>query len=442
MNIKDNAQAHIKRRSLWHWPGFETIEEKASIGELSDKIGKNKVAKLDLADYTPAMRALHQILTGTLIYSTQRKKDLPPPTFTDRDLKEGLRRSWTAELIGHLLVKYESEWYADEALSKWNEIDELFEEEKRQQKALIEAGLDELGITEPYLRDFALDVVDEAHEHVKSNWQLEKAQRIKPSLWWKQVAQAQAQNPTANTDANIPKLSNLSADGKAWFIHPVAMMDYFKVETTKLWHEPLDNPQRTYFSSNGRNFYWNGAFGYVRNQGAKAHTGLDLFADINTPCYACLDGEIVQYKEEGGYGNVLVIKVKGDDLRASRNDYTLEFTDKDKKEIVQADNFNINADHFFLRYCHLSDKHADLKVGDKVKSGDLIGYTGDTGNAKGLCNPHLHFEIAMKKNGNRTHTGNLQKDRLAYKINPAFFVNLQTKDEAKQTKVKERREKR
>jgi murein DD-endopeptidase MepM/ murein hydrolase activator NlpD len=47
----------------------------------------------------------------------------------------------------------------------------------------------------------------------------------------------------------------------------------------------------------------------------------------------------------------------------------------------------------------------------------LVGYSGDTGNAKGLCNPHFHFEIAMKKNGNRTNTGNLQKDRLAYKIN-------------------------
>ncbi|MFQ0995593.1 peptidoglycan-binding protein [Gilliamella sp. BG2] len=193
---------------------------------------------MDLADYTPAMRALHQILTGTLIYSTQRKKNLPPPTFTDRDLKEGLRRSWTAELIGHLLVKYESEWYADEALSKWNEIDDLFEEEKQQQKELIEAGLDELGITEPYLRDFALDVVDEAHKHVKSNWQLEKAQRIKPSLWWQQVAQAQAQaqaqNQTTSTeqsDANTPKLTNLSTDGKAWFIHPVAMVDYFSGNT-------------------------------------------------------------------------------------------------------------------------------------------------------------------------------------------------------------------
>ncbi|MCO6524052.1 MAG: hypothetical protein J6562_03390 [Candidatus Schmidhempelia sp.] len=66
----------------------------------------------------------------------------------------------------------------------------------------------------------------------KTNWQLEKEERIKPSLWWKQVsqAQAQAQNQTTSTeqsDANTPKLTNLSADGKAWFIHPVAMMDYF-----------------------------------------------------------------------------------------------------------------------------------------------------------------------------------------------------------------------
>jgi hypothetical protein len=52
-------------------------EEKATIGELSDKIIKNKVATLDLADYTPAMRELHHILTGTLRYSMQRKKNNP-----------------------------------------------------------------------------------------------------------------------------------------------------------------------------------------------------------------------------------------------------------------------------------------------------------------------------------------------------------------------------
>ena len=110
------------------------------------------------------------------------------------------------------------------------------------------------------------------------------------------------------------------------------MVYYFNAKR-KLWHEPLEYPQRTCYSSNTFLNNWNGAFGFVRNNGDKAHTGLDLFADINTPCYACLDGEIVQYEEEGvkSYGYVLVIKVKGDDLRASRNDYTLKFNEKRNK---------------------------------------------------------------------------------------------------------------
>ncbi|SCC24691.1 M23 family metallopeptidase [Gilliamella intestini] len=136
---------------------------------------------------------------------------------------------------------------------------------------------------------------------------------------------------------------------------------------------------------------------------------------------------------------MLVIKVNAEDLRTSRNDYTLEFTDKDKKEIVQANNFNINADHFYLRYCHLNNKLADLNVGDKVKSGDLIGYTGDTGNAENVVNPHLHFEIAMNPIYNRSATNNEQKNKLGYKINPALFVNLQPIDEDEQEKVKDRR---
>ena len=215
----------------WHWSGFNTIEEKATVGELSSKTGKNKVVSLDLEDYTPVMSALHRILTQSTLYSTQRKKPLPP--FTYEYLKEGLRRSWTAEQIGHLLLKYESEWYADEALSKWNEIDELFEEEKQQQKDIIEKLLTEHNITKPNEREYAFEKLDEAHENVKSNWQIEKEQRIKPSLWWKKVAEAQVTNNNQTTNANTPnnsntpKLTNLSSNGKVWFIHPVAMMGYF-----------------------------------------------------------------------------------------------------------------------------------------------------------------------------------------------------------------------
>ena len=182
------------------------------------------MAKLDLEDYSSAMKELHQILVGTLRYSTQRKKT--PPSFTEDYLKEGLRRSWTAERIGHLLVKYESEWYADEALTKWNEIDELFEEEKDEKKEFMSKLLDGLGIDKEYLRKFAFDKVDEELEYIKRVWQIEKKKRIKPSLWWKDVADKQASQST-NTNNDAPTLTNLSKDGKAWFIHPVAMVDYF-----------------------------------------------------------------------------------------------------------------------------------------------------------------------------------------------------------------------
>lgn len=224
INTKKGAQQHIKLVTPWHWPGFNTVEEKSKVSELSAKVVKNKMATLDLEDYSPAMKELHQILVGTLRYSTQRKKT--PPSFTGDYLKEGLRRSWTAERIGHLLVKYESEWYADEALTKWNEIDELFEKEKDEKKDFISKLLDERGIDKEHQRKFAFDKVDEELEHIKRVWQIEKVKRIKPSLWWKDVADKQSSQST-NTNNDAPALTNLSKDGKAWFIHPVAMVDYF-----------------------------------------------------------------------------------------------------------------------------------------------------------------------------------------------------------------------
>ncbi|MWN91404.1 hypothetical protein GQ597_11935, partial [Gilliamella sp. Pra-s65] len=62
VNIKDNAQAHIKRRSPWHWTGFETIEEKATISELTKKLSKNRSARLDIEDCTEAMLTVLRIL--------------------------------------------------------------------------------------------------------------------------------------------------------------------------------------------------------------------------------------------------------------------------------------------------------------------------------------------------------------------------------------------
>ena len=236
VNMKKDAQEHVKRISPWHWQGFETVIEKASVGEFYTKINDNRAGTLDIKEYTDSMKAMHKILIESLLYSVQRKKGLPP--FTVEFLKDGLRNSWIAEMIGHLIIKYESEWHADEALTKWNEIDSLFEKETQKQKKLIEKWLDDNNITMPFKRNSALNSVDEAHEETKIHWQLEKEQRIKPSLWWQEVAQNQQQAQPTNDQT--PALSNLSADGKAWFIHPVSIMGRFispGIVTYHIYHD-------------------------------------------------------------------------------------------------------------------------------------------------------------------------------------------------------------
>ena len=125
-----------------------------------------------------------------------------------------------------------------------------------------------------------------------------------------------------------------------------------------------------------------------------------------------------------GYGNVLVLEVSGEDLRKAKRDYKLEFT----AERESGEGFNINADKFYLRYAHLSSA---VKTSGEVNAGQLICYSGDTGNAKGVPNPHLHFEIAMSKSGNGSG--------LNKRYNPAFFVRLQKINKDLQDQVKKKR---
>ncbi len=55
-------------------------------------------------------------------------------------------------------------------------------------------------------------------------------------------------------------------------------------------------------------------------------------------------------------------------------------------------------DGTFGSYVHLKENGAAVKAGDKVKAGQLIGYSGNTGWSSG---PHLHFEVYIPEMNRR-----------------------------------------
>ncbi|GAB6168781.1 M23 family metallopeptidase [Clostridium carnis] len=88
------------------------------------------------------------------------------------------------------------------------------------------------------------------------------------------------------------------------------------------------------------------------------HKGIDIAGNIGDDVIAAMDGEII-YSEfnNGGYGNLIKIKHDND---------------------------------MVTYYAHLNKSY--VKVGDKIKKGDIIGEIGNTGFSTG---PHLHFELRV-----------------------------------------------
>ena len=108
----------------------------------------------------------------------------------------------------------------------------------------------------------------------------------------------------------------------------------------------------------------------------KMHQGMDFSAPRNSPVYAASNGKIVRAdSRSSGYGK------------------------------------HIRIDHgygFVTLYAHLNAYN--VKRGQTVKKGDIIGFVGNTGRSKGL---HLHYEVI--KDGKRVNPvnyfyGNLTPD--------------------------------
>ena len=94
------------------------------------------------------------------------------------------------------------------------------------------------------------------------------------------------------------------------------------------------------------------------------HYGVDFGCPLGTKIYACTSG-VVEHHVKVGY-----------------NTYPDKSGSYGKYIKLKADDGNT------IYYAHLSNFNGNS--GRKVLKGDLIGYTGNTGNSSG---PHLHFEI-------------------------------------------------
>ena len=80
------------------------------------------------------------------------------------------------------------------------------------------------------------------------------------------------------------------------------------------------------------------------------------------------------------------------------NDYQNTHITKDRKIINDCDNPRGNhiiikhPNHEYSCICHFEKDSFQVKVGDLVKEGDLLGKVGNSGNTQG---PHIHFQVQL-----------------------------------------------
>ncbi|MCB9798186.1 peptidoglycan DD-metalloendopeptidase family protein [Candidatus Nomurabacteria bacterium] len=100
-------------------------------------------------------------------------------------------------------------------------------------------------------------------------------------------------------------------------------------------------------------------FGVARGGGSRTHEGQDIIAANGTPIVSPTSAVVTHIHYGESAGNSVYTANPGNETFA---------------------------------YLHLQRVNPNLSVGDTLQVGDLLGYVGDTGNAKGGA-AHLHFEV-------------------------------------------------
>ena len=107
------------------------------------------------------------------------------------------------------------------------------------------------------------------------------------------------------------------------------------------------------------------------------HKGVDFGVPVGTPIYACNDGMVTSLHWGQAFGNHIVI---------------------------DHDHFADGTPGLWMGYMHLSK--IKVLAGQRVKKGQLIGWSGATGHVTG---PHLHVEVQKNTSWNAYGSVNPQK---------------------------------
>jgi len=229
-------------------------------------------------------------------------------------------------------------------LSEFRELASELQEQKKAEEADVAENM--------AAHDHAINVLEESrsdYDRLKKRVAQLQAEEQKRQEEARRLAEARAAKARAAAEAAATaKAAAAKSSSGAKRGGPVAGTNRV-VDVSAGWVFPVEGPN-SFIDS----------FGAPRS-GGRTHKGTDIMTPLNTPVVAVVDGVISRtHPVESGLGGI-TIYLRG----ADGNTYY---------------------------YAHLTSIKSGITGGVRVSAGEVIGFAGNTGNARG-GETHLHFEI-------------------------------------------------